>query len=256
MTTMFTTLVVILALWFSSAAYATTLDWTALNPAWDDTDISGQQSFLDIGGSGVDISVSYTDNMFSNNSVPNIYGDASAFSPSPSPEILGALRFTNDRVTLLETSVTIVFSQDVLISDLGTVSLSIINGRQENIVVEAFDSLGSVVLASTYGTNTPGLVQLDSDGDGAYRSRGLGTQESGQYGDTFYSYTDVAVRELRFTIFSTRPGEDDIVLAYSSQGIRNVSFSVVPEPSTAIFMGLGLFTLATRSIRRRSPSAA
>ncbi len=204
------------------AAQATTLDWSGLDPAWDDLDTSGRQDFSDVDGSGIDISVSYTDNMFSRNSVPDIY--TADFAPSP--EIIGSLRFTNDRATLRETSVAITFSQDVFISDLGTVSLSTIFGQQENIVVEAFDALGASVLATSYGTNTAGLVQLDTDGDGAYRSRGLGAQEDGLYGDTFYTYTDFAVRTLRFTNFVTEFGGDTIALGFSSQGIRNVEFSL------------------------------
>ena len=130
-------------------------------------------------------------------------------------------------------------------------SLSTVGGLQENIVVEAFDGLASAVLATTYGTNTPGLVALDGDGDAAYRSRGLAAQEDGFYGDTFFSYTDVAVREIRYSLFSTEIGQDEIVLAYSSQGIKDVDFNVVPEPSTATLFGLGLIALTGRRLIRR-----
>jgi len=206
-----------------------------------------------VDGSGVDMTVSYTDNMFDNNSVPNIYTPATA----PSPEIVGTLRFTNDRQTLLPTSVTITFSEDVFLSSLGTVSLSIISGKQENMIVEAFDALGQPVLASSYGTNTPAFTQLDMDGDAAYHSRGLGLQRKGQYGDTFYSYTDVAIRELSYTIFSTSIGQDEIRLAFSSQGIGDIEFesATVPEPGSAILVGLGITMLAAaRPIVTRSRS--
>jgi len=245
----------ILAAALPETAEATTLDWLGLDPAWDDMDTSGQQDFSDVGGSGIDISVSYSDNMFSRNSVPDIY--TADFAPSS--EIVGSLRFTNDRDTLRETTVTITFSQDVLITDLGTVSLSTILGQQENIIVEALDASGVAVLATTYGTNTAGLVELDTDGDGAYRSRGLGAQEDGLYGDTFYTYTDFAVRTLRFTNFVTEIGADTIALGFSSQGIRNVEFSAVgapvPEPSAAMLIGLGLLLLGGRSAtgRREEP---
>ena len=236
------TLFLVVPVLISSAAQATTLEWTALDPPWDDLDTSGQQVFNDVDGSGVDVTVAYTDNMFDRNSVPNIY----TVDTAPSPEIVGTLRFTNDRETpLLGTAVTISFSEDVFINDLGTVSLSIILRRQENMVVEAFDAFGAAVFATTYGTNTPGLVELDTDGDAAYRSRGLGAQRDSLYGDTFYTYTDSAVRSVRFTNSTTKPGRPEIHKGFSSQGIRNVDFAVVPEPSTAILLGLGLFALGS-----------
>lgn len=230
-----------LSLSLATTAQALTLDWSAIG--WDDTDTSGQQTFLNVDGSRVDVTVSYTDNMFDNDSVPNIYDAATA----PLPSIEGTLRFTNDRTPVLEpTSVTITFSEDVFVSTLSTLSLSVINGFRENMVVEAFDAAGAPVLASTYGTNTPGLVALDTDGDAEYRSLGLLPQRDGFYGDTFYTYTDVAVRELRFSIFSTYFDNDDIELAWSSQSISDVGFQVVPEPSAAIFIGLGLLSLGLR----------
>jgi PEP-CTERM motif len=231
----------------SGAAQASTIDWTGLDPAWDDTDTSGQQSFSNVDGSGIDITVAYTDNMFDNNSVPNLY----TTDNSPTAGIVGTLRFTNDRDTLLETAVTISFSEAVFIDEMGTVSLSTIGRRQENMIVEAFDANGAAVFATTYGTNTAGLVDLDTDGDAAYRSRGLGAQDSGLYGDTFYSYTDIAIKTLRFTISVTAIGKDEIKLGYSSQGIEDIAFSVVPEPSTAMLLGLGLLTLGRRTGLRR-----
>lgn len=236
----------------ASSAQAATIDWTALDPAWDDTDTSGSQSFTNVDGSGVDIIVSYTDNMFDRNSVPDIYTAATA----PSPEIIGTLRFTNDRSRdpfILGTAVTITFSEDVFLNDLGTVSLSTILGLQENMVIEAFDAAGNSVLATSYGTNTPGLTQLDTDGDAAYRSRGLGAQEDGLYGDTSLSYLDTAVRSVVFTNYVTEIDGDLLVKGFSSQGIKNVEFQVaaVPEPSTTLLLGLGLAALTRRRVRPR-----
>ncbi len=235
-------LLLIAPCWLTTAAGASTIDWSALVPAWDENSAASSQSFANVDGSGVDITVSYTDNMFDNNSVPNIY----MLPAAPSPEIVGTLRFTNDRLTLLPTSVTITFSEDVFLSSLGTVSLSIIGGKQENMIVEAFDRLGQPVLATTYGTNTPGLTQLDTDGDAAYQSRGLGKQRKGEYGDTFYSYTDIAIRELTYTIFSTAIGADEIALAFSSQGLGDIEFRAasVPEPASVLLVGLGITLIA------------
>ena len=136
---------VLLAIAFALPASASTLVWDVLNPAWDESDQSGLQSFADIDGSGVDIDVFYTDNMFDNNSVPDIYSAADA----PSPEINGTLRFTNDRNGVIEpTTVTIVFSEEVFIDAASVVSLSVIIGLQENAVVEAQDAQGNLVAAT------------------------------------------------------------------------------------------------------------
>jgi hypothetical protein len=233
----------------ASAAQAFTLDWTALIPEWDRSDTSGSQIFIDVDGSGIDITVSYSANMWDNNSVPELYDSVL----SPTDEILGTLRYTNDRTPeFTETVITIAFSESVIIQEMGTVSLSIIQGRQENAVVQAFDSSGAGVLATTYGTTTPTLVALDIDGDSAYRSRGLGAQEHDLYGNTFYSYTDQGIREVRFSQYSTEIGGDEIVLAFGSQGITNVSFQAVPEPSSAILISLGLVLLGNRRAKRRS----
>ena len=238
----------LLSLAFALPASAATIDWDALNPAWDATDQSGQQSFANIGGSGVDIVVRYSDNMFDNNSVPDIYTPLTA----PSPEIVGTLRFTNDRdAPLTPTWVTILFSEAIFIDEASAVSLSMVHGFQENLVVEATDIYGGLVAATTYGTNTPGLVQLDVDGNSSYRSRGLGAQEDSLYGDTTYSWTETAVTSLTFSILVTDIDGHQLRPGVSSQGIGNITFSVVPEPTTALLLGSGLIGVAFVGRRRR-----
>jgi hypothetical protein len=237
----------ILTLAFALPASAAKIDWDALVPGWDDTDTSGSQSFTNVDGSGVDIEVRYTSNMFDNNSVPNLYTAATA----PSPEIEGTLRFTNDRsAPFTPTSVTIVFSEDVFIDAVTAVSLSTIFGRPENLVVEAMNAAGALVAATSYGTNTPGLVALDVDGDASYHSRGVGAQEAALYGDTSYGWTDEAIRSITFSIFVTDFVGDELVLGYSSQGIGDIDFRAVPEPTTAILLGVGLLGLSAYGRRR------
>jgi hypothetical protein len=227
-------------------AGASTIDWEGLVPAWDDTDQSGSQSFLDVDGSGVDITVDYTDNMFDRDSVPNIYGPE-----APTAQIMGSLRWTNDRDAPYEpSSITITFSEDVYIDLVTVVSLSTIAGLNENLVVEARDQSGMLVAATGYGTNTPGLVQLDVDGDASYHSLGLGAQEAGLYGDTTYDWTQEAIRSITFSGYVTDPGGTTPVLGWSSQGIGDIDFRVVPEPTSALLLGLGLLGL-TASRRRR-----
>jgi hypothetical protein len=239
---------VLLMLAFAFPANAAMLVWDALNPAWDDLDQSGLQSFANVDGSGIDIDVHYTDNMFSNNSVPNIYHAPHA----PSPEIEGTLRFTNDRDGILEpTTVTIVFSEAVFIDAASAVSLSLIVGLQENLVVEALDAQGNLVAATSYGTNTPALVQLDIDGDASYRTRGTGAQEDNLYGDTTYSWTDAAIKSLSFTILLTDVDQTTLVMGWSSQGIGNITFTPVPEPNTALLLAGGLLGIAIQRRRRR-----
>jgi hypothetical protein len=237
----------ILTLAFAFPASGAMIDWDALVPGWDDTDASGSQSFANVDGSGIGIEVQYTSNMFDNNSVPNLYTPAN----SPSKEIIGTLRFTNDRTGPLDpTSITIIFSDDVFIDAVSAVSLSTIFGRSENLVVEAMDAFGNLVAATHYGTNTPGLVALDGDGDASYRSLGLGAQESGLYGDTTYAWTDQAIRSITFSNFVTDINGDELVLGFSSQGIGDITFRAVPEPTTALLLGIGLLSVTAYGRRR------
>jgi len=232
----FTTLLV------ATTSHAFTIDWDTIG--WDDTDVSGSQAFNNVDGSDVDILVSYTDNMFGG--VPNIYIDG---TPSPPPEVIGKLRFTNDRDGILEaTTVTIAFSELVFIDELRTLSLSFNVGLQENMIVQAFAG-GVPVVASTYGDVFGPPEQTETSQVGSVNhSRGANgvDQEDDEFGANFYSYVEDGggIDRITFSIFMTEEGGDDIVQGWSSQAIDDVSFRPVPEPATAALLGLGCGGLA------------
>ena len=130
-----------------------------------------------------------------------------------SPEIVGPRRFKGDRDTLLGTQLATRFGEDGLIKQIGA----------------------------------------------AYRSRGLGPPQKGLFGDSFhkYEYGDIALRVLRSSHFTKLIDGEDVVLEWSSKGIRNIVFNrrlrVVPEPSTAMLLGLGLLAMGRRSRRQTEP---
>lgn len=230
------------------------IDWEALDPPFDDTDTSGLQFFADVDGSAIDLTLTHSDNMWDNNSVPTIY-DLGAGPPGPTPQIQRTLRLTNDQEGVIEpTHVTLTFSEAVLLDHFEIVSLSVIEGQwQEHVMVEAFDADGLPVPATIYGTNTLALVQGDTDGDAAYETAGLGSQELGQYGDAFFAYTETPVKSIRFSLRVTAPGGHENIFGFASVGISDIDFRVVvPEPGVALLLAPGLAGIALLRRRRMS----
>lgn len=218
---------------------ASVLDWEAVG--WVDGAAS-PQLFLNVDGSGVDISVSYTSNMW--DGTPNVTANPDP-APVP-PEQDGLLRFTNDRDPVVErTTVSILFSQPVLIDSVGMESISIIqNAFQEHVFIEAFDALDAPVLATSYTTSDPALVLLDVDGDATYETIGIGDQGSGEYGDAFVSYLATPVTRIDFSLEVTSPGGSELVAGFASTLITDAIFTVVPEPGSLSLALSGLLGLA------------
>jgi hypothetical protein len=234
-----------LTLCVAAPAGAVLIDWDQLTI--DNLDEPGLNFTVnDVDGSGVGFTAQYSNNMFGQAGFPDIYSATDA----PTGEIAGTLRFTNDRTNPIQrASVTLTFTEAVLL-DTSVVSHSIILNMQEHSVVEAFDAMGNLVLASSYFTGTPGLTGLDPDGDAVYDTVGLGQQSFGEYGNVFLSY-DSPVKSIRYSIFVSEIGQDEIRKGFASMGIGDIEFEVVPEPTTALLLGAGLLGLALR--RRSSP---
>ena len=242
-------LLVLASFFVASQSNAFTLDWTTIG--WNPNDTSGLQEFANVDGSGIDLAVSYTLNAFLNDGVPLLYTEAT----SPTDEILGSLRFlnqTSDPTTPV--TVTLTFSQDIFIDQAFLYSHSIIGAnRQEHSVVVARDVAGSAIAASEYDTTTPGLVELDMDGDAFYESIGLGFQNEDEYGTVFYEYQQTGIRSISYSLFVFETDTSDFTEGGASMGIGAVDFSPVPmpEPSTGLLAMMGLAGLALHSHRSR-----
>lgn len=228
-----------LATSLASPSHASSLDWETLG--WNPADVSGSQSFMNVDGSGVDVTVDYSTFMW--DGTPDVYGPDPDFALPP--DVLGSLRFTNDMDPtggIQPTNVTITFSEEVFIDAASLVSLSIIWDRwQEHGVVEAFDGMGAPVAASSYTTTDAAEVLLDMDGDANYETIGALFQDDGRYGDALFSWTQVPVKSLSFSLFVTNVGMDRPVVGFASAGVGDVEFrAAVPEPAVLGLLGAGL----------------
>ena len=235
-------LLVLASFFVATQGSALTLDWTEIG--WDPTDTSGLQEFSNVDGSGIDVAVSYTLNGFFNDGVPLLYTDQSA----PEDEIVGSLKFVNQRVgaPTAPVTITLTFSEDVFIYHATLFSHSILEtNHQEHSIVVARDLAGTAIAASAYGTTTPGLVELDADADPFHESIGLGFQNDAEYGTVVFEYRDNAIRSISYSLFIKETDTDNYIFGRGSMGIGLVDFSPddfspVPEPSTALLATLGL----------------
>jgi hypothetical protein len=249
-----------------SNADAATLNWknlgwseTYLNNKYDSTD-SGS-IFTNVDGSGVDVRVEYSDNMW--NGDPNLYKNhplGSAYDDS--------LRFTNNTSGSADkTWVKLTFSEAVYIDEAWVGSLSTLaNNRREWMNFSAYSdaSLNSdkLVSASKYdtyanffgnqtGTSTsgdyvqnaddPNLVGLDGDtGDKIYTTYGVGSQgnntSNDKFGRVFFEYGDNAVKTLYIEHFVTQldnspKADDPLATGLTSVSIgNNIAFRRATKP--------------------------
>ena len=222
----------------SGQAQAATLNWYDL---WDTSSTASSRTFGDVGGSGINVNVEYSTNMYwstQNNGRVNIYDNGTPQKnvlndTHPLDQYDGILRMTNDRSDDPESVfVKLTFSEAVHLDEFWVGSLSTIGDAREWMSVSAyasdevdFNNLESYadqrVAASKYDTyenffgNTNGdyhvkadsdsLVMLDADvTDKVYTTGGVGSQGDGDYGRVFFEYSDKAVQSLVIEHFTTK----------------------------------------------------
>lgn len=240
-------------------ANAATLNWNQvgwtdnqINNLYDSTD-SGT-IFTNVDGSGVDVKVEYSDNMW--NGDPNIYEN------HPLDDTYnGSLRLTNNTAQQESTWLKLTFSEAVYIDEMWLGSLSTIgNNRREWMSFTAYSGTeiddNEVVKASNYntfenffngqtGSNTttyednaddPSLVSLDNDfgtanDDGVNTTYGVGSQgnnsDDDSFGRVFFEYTDQAVQTLYIQHFVTDPrNEGDTPDANDQRSSKKTSVTI------------------------------
>jgi len=222
----------------SGQAQAASLNWYDL---WDTSSTESSRTFGDVDGSGIDINVEYSTNMFwstQNEGRVNLYDNGTPQKNAlndthPLDQYDGILRMTNDRTDNPEsTFVKLTFSEAVYLDEFWVGSLSTLGDAREWMSVSAYESddvdfnnLDSYadqrVAASKYDTyenffgNTDGdytakaddaeLVALDDDTtDNVYTTAGLGRQGGGNYGRVFFEYSDEAVQSPVIEHFTTQ----------------------------------------------------
>lgn len=235
-------------------ALAASFNW--VDVGWDPSITASGTTFFDVDGSGVDVTVSYSDNMW--DGIPDLY-DAS--HPAGMGTYDGSLRFTGTGYARGDldgpsdsTFVTLEFSQDINIDQLWAGSLSNIRGSTpEWMSVSAYSANEDLVAATKYGTyedffgntggsynpkaDADGLVNLDPDtSDYIYTTEGVGIQEAGNtgdYGRVFFEYAAAPVRKLTFEHFMTESARRSSVAIGS-----DIQFSTpsedVPEPASVV----------------------
>ncbi len=180
----------------------TTIDWTNVEcggAGWTDPPLGAAgpaaQTFTNIGCTGVDMTVTYSGNMWDNNSTPNIYG-----SSAPVAQLAGSLRWTNNRRDVAgpvgsvtgPATMSIQFSEPVLIDEFTVVSLSHFmppsTERYEWAELRGYDGNGNLLTTTSYTpstwdtsgalvtrANSPMIVDNNS---GVYYARGTSIQST------------------------------------------------------------------------------
>ncbi len=252
-----------------SSAQAATLRW---HDIWDTNSTKSSRTFGNVDGSGLDINVEYSTNMYwsqQNEGRLNIYDNGTpqknALNDShPLDQYDGILRITNDRSqNPKSTFVKLTFSEAVNLDEFWVGSLSTIGNAREWASVSAYatddvtlDDLDSYaeqrVAATRYGTyedffgdragdytakaDRASLVRLDSDtSDRVYTTAGVGDQSDQDYGRVFFEYSNEAVRSLVIEHFTTAKNNDTKASTkYTSVAVGPNIFFTKADESTKV----------------------
>ncbi|MGC1527642.1 MAG: hypothetical protein WA783_16480 [Phormidesmis sp.] len=252
-----------------TSAQAATLNWYDL---WDTDSTESSRTFRNVDGSGIDINVEYSTNMYwskQNEGRLNLYDNGAsqknALNDShPLDQYDGILRLTNDRNKNPESVfLKLTFSEAVNLDEFWVGSLSTIGNAREWVSVSAYGtdevSLGDLdsyadqrVAATKYDTydnffgNKAGdytakadkasLVSLDADtSDKVYTTAGVGNQSNQDYGRVFFEYSDEAVRSLVIEHFTTAKNNGNKASTkYTSVAVSPNIFFTKTDDSTAV----------------------
>lgn len=209
---------------------ATGLNWVASptggTPGWTG---SATQNFTNAAGSGVDLSVTASTNMW--DGLPNVYG-----GDAPAPGMAPALRFTNNSGGA-PTTLTFTFSAPVTVSAFTVGSLSSIGTNWENATVTAFDASNNAVAAAGTSTDrfltggnspvTPGGAVVLSSAGNSYQVRGGGAQELGQYDRMTFDFGTTAINRIEVSqvMRSGNGASDPIVGSFASETVDQIVFA-------------------------------
>ena len=233
----------------SQPIHAQVADWTTLQRAeggtgWDSASIAPAQNFVNIGGSGIDMAVTYSQNM--RDGTPNIYGQN-----APVPALQSSLRWTGNPANVGgapgaadgPAAIEILFSAPIVINNFTVGSLSVLGSpdRYEWIEVRAYDQNDILIVTDqlTASTHTPPVGEVVQRPDspaiseplaGVYLGRGTSIQgdcaDVCGYDRFTLAYVTTPVKRLELRHFATTSLTAESGLSSAATSVAVEGFAV------------------------------
>jgi hypothetical protein len=232
----------------TGTAHAQLADWTTLERqgggvGWDGTSAASAQTFVNVGGTGVEMTVSYSLNM--RDGIPRIYG-----LDAPVPPLQTSLRWTGNPNNAGgaagaadgPAAMQIVFSEPVIINSFTVGSLSWLPSplRYEWIEVRAYDETNTLVVTDRLiaSTHTPpdGVIVTLPDSPAIFEPvsgvyQGRGTNEQGGCAGCGYDrftveYVTTPITRIELSHFATAGLTADSALITNATSVAVEGFSL------------------------------